>query len=254
MKSRAQMSKTSISGVGSLQLVTWKFTMKKEAGDCQFPTRQSRRLNKSCVTIGGSLLMISRSTIGRTLTEKLEYRKVCARWVPCMLTEDHQWQRIDSSREFLQCYADENDNFSDSIVTGDETWAFHFTPETKQQSREWRHSSSPKPRKFKTTQYAGKVMATVFWDRKGVLLVDFMAHGTIINTDRYCETLKKLRWAIQNRRRRMLTKGICLLHDNARPHVGHQIVALLDQLDGTSSPTHPIVRTWHPVTTTCFLS
>jgi len=58
-----------------------------------------------------------------------------------MLTEDHQRQRIDSTREFLQRYADENDNSLDSTVTGDETWAFHFTPETKQQSREWRHSS-----------------------------------------------------------------------------------------------------------------
>jgi len=64
---------------------------------------------------------ISRSTIGRTLTEKLEYRNVCARWVPRMLTEDHQRQRTDSSREFLQRYADENDNFLDSIVMGDET-------------------------------------------------------------------------------------------------------------------------------------
>ena len=33
---------------------------------------------------------VSRSTVGRTLTEKLEYRKVCARRVPRMLTEDHQ--------------------------------------------------------------------------------------------------------------------------------------------------------------------
>jgi len=44
-----------------------------------------------------------------------------------------------------------------------------------------------------------------------------VAHGTTINADRYCETLKKLRWAIQNRRKGMLTKGVCLLHDNARP-------------------------------------
>jgi len=110
--------------------------------------RQDRRINLDdlCILIPE----VSRSTIGRTLTEKLEYRKVCARWVPRMLTEDHQRQRTDSSREFLQRYADENDNFLDSTVTGDETWAFHFTPETKQQSREWRHSSSPKPRKFKT--------------------------------------------------------------------------------------------------------
>ena len=126
--------------------------------------RQDRRITVDdlCILVSE----VSRSTIGRTLTEKLEYQKVCARWVPCMLTEDHQQQRIDSSREFLQRYADDNDNFLDSIVTGDETWAFHFTPETKQQSHEWRHSSSPKPRKFKRTQSAGKVMATVFGDQR----------------------------------------------------------------------------------------
>jgi len=198
--------------------------------------RQDRRITLDDLCILAT--EVSRSTIGKTLTEKLEYRKVCARWVPCMLTEDHQRQRIDSSREFLQRYADENDNFLDSIVMGDETWAFHFTPETKQQSREWRHSSSPKPRKFKTTRSAGKVMPTVFWDRKGVLLVNFMAHGTTINADRYCETLKKLRRAIQNQRRGMLTKGVCLLHDNACPHIARQTVVLLDQF-GWDIVTHP---------------
>jgi len=70
--------------------------------------RQDRRitLDDICILVPE----VSRSTIGRTLTEKLEYRKVCARWVPHMLTEDHQRQRIDSSCEFLQRYADENDN------------------------------------------------------------------------------------------------------------------------------------------------
>ena len=76
-------------------------------------------------------------------------------------------QRVDSAREFLHHYADEKDNFLDSIVTGDKTWAYHFTHETKQQSRQWLRFSSPKPRKLKQEQSAGKVMATVFWDQRG---------------------------------------------------------------------------------------
>ncbi|XP_039602163.1 histone-lysine N-methyltransferase SETMAR-like [Polypterus senegalus] len=179
---------------------------------------------------------VSRSTIHRILTEKLQYRKVCARWVPRMLIEHHKWQRVDSSCEFLCHYANEKDNFLDSIVTGDKTWVFHFTPETKQQSREWRHSSSSKLRKFKQIQSAGKVMATVFWDRKGVLLVDFKPAGTTINADTYCETLKKLSRAIQNQRRGMLSKGI--LHVNPRPHVTRQTVALLQNF-GWNFITHP---------------
>ena len=41
---------------------------------------------------------------------------------------------------------------------------------------------------------------------------------TTINTAVCCETLKKLRHAIQNKRRGMLSATILLLHDNAQPH------------------------------------
>ena len=34
------------------------------------------------------------------------------------------------------------------LVTMDETWLYHYEPETKQQSMEWRHSCSPRPKKF----------------------------------------------------------------------------------------------------------
>jgi hypothetical protein len=33
-------------------------------------------------------------------------------------------------------------------------------------------------------------MAKVFWDRKGVLIVEFMQQGTTITPEVYCEVLK----------------------------------------------------------------
>jgi hypothetical protein len=62
-------------------------------------------------------------------------------------------------------------------------------------------------------------MENVFWDRKGVLIVEF-TQGTTITSEVDSETLKELRRVIQNKRRGMLTYGILvvLLHDNARPH------------------------------------
>lgn len=60
-------------------------------------------------------------------------------------------------------------------------------------------------------------MATVFWDKKG-LLVDFLERGRTINADLYCQTLKKFKHVIQNKRRGMLSTGIVLLHDNEQPH------------------------------------
>lgn len=79
------------------------------------------------------------------------------------------------------------------------------------------HTHSPnKPRKFKQSLANRKLMATVFWDRKGVLLIKFMEPGTMITSETYCETLKKLRRAIENKRRGMLTSGVVLLHDNTQ--------------------------------------
>jgi hypothetical protein len=56
-----------------------------------------------------------------------------------MLTDDHKTKLIGSTLKFIMRYAQEGDEFLDSIVTGDETWGFHYTPESKQQSLQWRH-------------------------------------------------------------------------------------------------------------------
>jgi len=74
------------------------------------------------------------------VTEKLGYRKLCARWAPKMLTDDHKTKGMSSALKFLTHCAQEGDEFLDSIVTGDETWCFHHTPESKQQSLQWRHT------------------------------------------------------------------------------------------------------------------
>ena len=82
-------------------------------------------------------------------------------------------------------------------MIGDETWAHHFEPESKRASMEWRHPTSPRLKKFKSQQSAGKVMVTVFWDSVGVILVDFMSKGATISSDVYMDTLKKLKARIQ---------------------------------------------------------
>ncbi|KAJ4435469.1 hypothetical protein ANN_18085, partial [Periplaneta americana] len=182
---------------------------------------------------------ISRSLLGEIVSQHLGYHKICARWVPRQLSDQHKTQRIASALTFLMRYHTDGDAFLDQIVTGDEIWVSHNTPETKRQSRQWHHPSSPKkPRKFKQTLSTQKVMATVFWDRKGVLLLDFMPKGTTINANRYCETLRKLQRAIQNKRRGMLSRGVVLLHDNARPpdlapSDFHLFTKLKDFLGGT---------------------
>lgn len=72
-------------------------------------------------------------------------------------------------------------------------------------------------------------MASVLWDRKGILLIGFLPRGQTINADTYGATLKRLRLTIQNCRWGPLTSGVCLLHDNAQPHTAEQIPKLLEK-------------------------
>uniref|UniRef100_A0A1B6JMV6 Tc1-like transposase DDE domain-containing protein n=1 Tax=Homalodisca liturata TaxID=320908 RepID=A0A1B6JMV6_9HEMI len=100
---------------------------------------------------------------------------------------------------------------------------------TKLQSMEWHHSNSPtKNRKEKPNLNTRKLMATVFWDRKGLIHVEFMPRGETINSEAYIETLHRLRRAIQNKRRGMLSSKVVLIHDNARPHCSARTKAELN--------------------------
>ncbi|GFU36091.1 hypothetical protein TNCV_2343041 [Trichonephila clavipes] len=43
------------------------------------------------------------------VTVMLGYRKLCARWVPKLLTEEHKKKRMDFALNFLTCYAEAGD-------------------------------------------------------------------------------------------------------------------------------------------------
>ncbi|GFX58973.1 uncharacterized protein TNCV_806771 [Trichonephila clavipes] len=76
---------------------------------------------------------VSMTTLYEVVTVKLGYRKLCARWVPKMLTEEHKKKRMGFALNFLTRYAEASDEFLDHIVTGDKTWVYHHTPESKKQ-------------------------------------------------------------------------------------------------------------------------
>jgi hypothetical protein len=61
------------------------------------------------------------------------------------------------------------------------------------------HTLNKQAEKFKQTS-ARKLLTTVFWDGKEVLMVEFMQQGIRITSDVYCETLKNCKGpAIQNK-------------------------------------------------------
>lgn len=64
---------------------------------------------------------VRKSCIHNILTDRLVYAKVCAKWIPEMLTEDNKRQRVEVNRKYLQAYETDGQEFTDFIITEDET-------------------------------------------------------------------------------------------------------------------------------------
>ena len=105
---------------------------------------------------------ISFGAVQLILTNILGMLKLSAGWVRQMLTDDKKRTWLDIHSHLLSLYEDDHGNFIKRVVTQDETWVHHFDPESKMQSKQWKHPGSPPPKKFKSVHSAGKVMASIF--------------------------------------------------------------------------------------------
>ncbi|UYV76471.1 hypothetical protein LAZ67_14000466 [Cordylochernes scorpioides] len=104
----------------------------------------------------------SKTAVIRIMRKHLGLRKLSARWVPKLLTPDQKAVRRKLSSNNLALFEANPEEFVNRFVTMDETWVHHFTPESKQQSMQWRYSGSPPPKKAKTVPSAGKLWCMSF--------------------------------------------------------------------------------------------
>jgi len=83
--------------------------------------------------------------------------------VPRLLTADQKRTRMKISEQCLERF---NKNKTDFVrrrfITMDETWMLHYTPESKQQSKQWTEAGCSAPKKTRSVPSAEKVMASVF--------------------------------------------------------------------------------------------
>jgi len=89
------------------------------------------------------------------LHEELDMKKLCTRWVPRLLTADQKRTRMKICEQCLERF---NRNKTDSVrrcITMDETWIHHYTPESKQQSKQWTEAGCSAPKKTSLVPSAG---------------------------------------------------------------------------------------------------
>jgi histone-lysine N-methyltransferase SETMAR len=174
-------------------------------------------------------LGIAKTQVLTILHNHLGLSKLSARWVPRILTNAQKQVRLEKCHVTFDQIEQNPDSFWRRLVTGDEVWLFHFDPESKQESMEWRTTGSVPPVKARVRPSAGKLMASIFWDQDGPLLIDSLPRGETINKEYYAKLMRQLRQAIVEKRRGKLAAGVLLLHDNATPHTAELAQAAIRQ-------------------------
>ena len=163
------------------------------------------------------VLGISHGSVSTILHDRLGMRKLTAHWDPKSLSDEQMAIRASVCSALLKRFRSKDD-FLLRLVTVDETWVHYYEQDNKAQSHQWVRRGSPRPKKFKMQPCAGKVMATVFWDAKGVIMLDFLSKRSTITGVYFANLLDQLRTAIREKRRGKLSKGELLQQDNARVH------------------------------------
>ncbi len=133
----------------------------------------------------GAAFDISTGTAHLIVTEKLNMRRVCARWIPRLITQEQKNERVNISTRCLQKYQHQGQRFLEKIVTVDETWISLFEPETKQESSMWKTPGSPSPKKALVRTSAKKIMFIVFFDIRGVILSHAVPVGHTVTGNYY---------------------------------------------------------------------
>jgi len=162
---------------------------------------------------------ISKERVGYILHEELDMKKLCARWVPRLLTADQKCTRIKISEQCLERF---NKKKNLILCVGLLLWMIlwftitHQNPNSSQNSGE--KPVVQRQKKTRSVPSAGKVMASVFWDAEGILFIDYLEKGKTITGPYYSNLLTRLDEKIREKRPSLQKKKIIFHQDNAPAH------------------------------------
>ena len=80
---------------------------------------------------------VSWSSCQRILTVDLNMRRIAAKFVPHLLTQDQKNTHLTLCQK-LKNQIESDPNFLSKVIMGDEIWCYGYDPETKQASSQWK--------------------------------------------------------------------------------------------------------------------
>ena len=196
---------------------------------------------------------ISLSTVHLILKKHLKVRKISARWVPHLLTDEQKRQRVKVAKKLLQMFPKYDKKQFANVVTGDETWVHYFEPVRKVSNKIWATKHSKRPIIAKRSLSTKKVLYAIFFSGEGVAIKVPVKKGKSISGKYYKDVvLKKLKKYYQKRRPATGFKHVRLLHDNALTHTSAIVTAFFKKEKVTVLPHPRIPQTLDHVISFCF--
>ena len=194
---------------------------------------------------------ISLSTVYLILKKHLKVRKISARWVPHLLTDEQKRQRVKLAKKLLQMFPKYDKKQFANVATGDETWVHYFEPVRKVSNKIWATKHSKRPIIAKSSLSTKKVLYAIF-SGEGVPIKVPVKKGKSITGKYYKDVvLKKLKKYYQKRRPATGFKHVRLLHDNAPAHIPAVVTAFLKKEKVTVLPHPPPPPPYYPDLAPC---
>jgi len=190
-----------------------------------------------------SILDISVGSAHHLVTKILGYSKLCAKWVPKLLTDEQKAERVRISHYWEKKLLEDPEWF-DNVITTDESWAYMYDPATKQQSKRWVRRGGSGMLKQKSQKSMLKVMIVTFFDKKGMIYTHTVPSAAkesknTVTGARYKDILMALMRNHLPRKRPEYAGGNWKLHmDNARPHMCKLVTKFLAK-KGIEVVPHP---------------
>lgn len=184
---------------------------------------------KTSLSLLSAELGESKGYLQHIINTRLEFKKVLAKWVPKLLSSEQKQKRVDDAQSILDEYGAEWDFLLDNLLTVDETWIYYEPPQTRRSASEWQLPGQSPPEVERVKMTPKKIMATVFWNKDGIVHIDYLKSGNSINKEYYVKLLDIVNAKIPARKRRKVQ----FLQDNCPSHKAKISLERIAQLGWT---------------------
>ena len=155
-----------------------------------------------------------------------------------MLTDEQRQSQIRLASQVIEKYDKCDPRRLEETVTGDETWIYHFQPDSEAKNKVWVSSEGNRPVIARRCKTSNRMLYAIFFDSKGPVLQIPVPKGSSVTGKFYRESVLTQLDFYLKRRPRTSMRGIKLLHDNAPAHKSAMVQEYLKE-SGLDVLDHP---------------